>query len=337
MHRLLVQERRWISEDRFFHALNYCIAMPGPETQQLAIYVGWLAHRTIGGVIAGGLFVLPGVLCMMALCFGYVEGATSQIGQAIFLGVKPAILAIITEAVLRFGRQVLRSRWMIALAALAFVAPFFFRLSFLAMVFGAALTGIAAGLPGLSGFTRALPAPIPGLAAGPPHDELPDHTRPSRAQLLRSLAIWLALWFVPVIALIAILGLDNIHTRIALLFSKIALMAFGGDFAVIAYAAQQVVGSHHWLSASEMQDGIGPGELVPGAIMIVPRFAGFLAAYRDPGIWPPLLAGTLGGLIATWVTFMPCFLWIFGVAPFIEGLRSNAFLNAALRAVTAAA
>src|SRR5262249_55483146 len=209
--------------------------------------------------------------------------------------------------------------------------------SFLAIVCGAALIGIAAGLAGLSGFTRDLPAPIPGLAAGHPHDELPDHTRPSRAQLLRSLAIWLALWFVPVIALIAILGLDNIHTRIALLFSKIALMAFGGDFAVIAYAAQQVVGSHHWLTASEMQDGIALGEMVPGTIMIVTQFAGFLAAYRDPGILPPLLAGTLGGLIATWVTFMPCFLWIFGVAPFIEGLRGNAFLNAALRAVTAAA
>jgi chromate transporter len=337
MHRLLVNERRWISDERFFHALNYCIAMPGPETQQLAVYVGWLAHRTIGGIVAGGLFILPGVACMMALCFGYVEGATSQIGQAVFLGVKPAIFAIITEAVLRFGRHVLRGRWMVALAALAFVAAFFFKLSFLIIVFGAAVIGVAAGWARLPGFTRPLPHPVHDLGAGHEYEELPDHTRPSRARLVRSLALWLALWLAPVIALIAILGLQNVYTQIALLFSKIALMAFGGDFAVIAYAAQQIVDSHHWLSAREMQDGIALGEMVPGSIIIVTQFVGFLVAYRDPGALPPLVAGTLGGLLATWVTFMPCFLWIFVVAPFIEGLRDNAFLNAALRAVTAAA
>ena len=335
MHRLAVEERRWISEERFFHALSYCIAMPGPETQQLAIYIGWLSHRMIGGIIAGGLFILPGVICMMALCFGFVTGADSQIGQAIFLGVKPAILAIMTEAILRFGRAVLLTRWMVAIAGCAFAAAFF-KVAFPAIIFVAALLGLGAALAGLPGFaTVAGPA---GDMSRAHHDaELPDHTQPSTARFLHSLAIWLAFWLAPVIILFAILGPANVYTQISLLFSKVALMAIGGDYAVIAYAAQQAVDSYHWVSAREMQDGIALGEMVPGTIMIVTQFLGFITAYRDPGLLPPLLGGTFGGLLATWTTFAPCFLWIFVVAPFIEGLRDKAFLNGPLRAVTAAA
>ena len=336
MHRLLVQEKRWISEDRFFHALSYCIAMPGPETQQLAIYIGWLSHRMIGGIIAGGLFIFPGVICMMALSVGFVTGANSQIGQAIFLGVKPAILAIMIEAILRFGRAVLPTRWMVAIAALSFLAAFL-KLAFPIIVFVAALLGLCAALAGLPGFARAVPASADNLTA--PHNagQLPDHTRPSATRFVRSLAIWLAIWFAPVIALLAILGPANTFTQISLLFSKVALMAVGGDYAVIAYAAQQVVNSYQWVSAREMQEGIAMGEMVPGTIMIVTQFLGFIIAYRDPGLLPPLLAGTFGGLLATWMTVAPCFLWIIVIAPFIEGLRENAFLNGPLRAVTAAA
>ncbi len=334
MHRLAVQKRRWISNDRFFHALSYCIAMPGPETQQLAIYIGWLAHRMKGGVIAGGLFILPGVVCMMALSFGFVTGADSQVGQAIFLGVKPAILAIMVEAVLRFGRAVLPTRWMMAVAALAFVAAFI-KVPFPLVVAGAGVVGLAAALAGFRSFAR--PAPSGDGAATASEDALPDHTNPSTAQFVRSFGICLALWFAPVVALVVALGPENIFTQISLLFSKVAVMAVGGDYAVIAYAAQQVVDSYHWITAREMQEAVAMGEMVPGTIMIVNQFLGFVAAYRTPGMLPPLVAGTFGGLIAAWMTFAPCFLWIFVVAPFIEGLRENKLLDAPLRTITAAA
>jgi len=335
MHRLLVKGKRWISEDRFFHAFSYCIALPGPETQQLAVYVGWLAHRMIGGMIAGGLFILPGAICMMALSVGYVTGAESQLGQAIFGGVRPAILAIMAQAIIRFGRHVLYGRWMIAVATLAFAAAFL-KIAFPIVIVAAALTGICAGWAGLH-VERGTAWRIDDGTAASHRDELPDHTRPSAAQFVRSLALWLALWLTPVIALVALCGMNSIYTQIAVLFSRVALMAVGGDYAVIAYAAQQVVDSYHWLSAREMQEGVAMGEMVPGTIMIVTQFLGFMAAYRDPGQLPPLIAGAFGGLLATWVTLAPCFLWILVIAPFIEGLRSNRLLNSTLYAVTAAA
>jgi chromate transporter len=334
MHRILVQERRWISEDRFFHALSYCIALPGPETQQLSIYIGWLAHRMIGGVIAGGLFILPGVICMMALTFGYVTGGNSPIGHAISLGIRPAILAVMAEAIMRFGRHVIYSRWMGALAGAAFVAAFF-RVPFPIILISTAAVGSAVALLGLSGLARP--------SASDVHDgagvrfQLPDHARPSLRQFICSLTFWLILWLAPPIVLLACLGPDNIFSQISLLFGKVALMAVGGDYAVVAYAAQQVVTSYHWLSAREVQEGIAMGEMVPGTIMIVTQFLGSVAAYRDPGLLPPLVAGAFGGLLATWMTFCPCFLFIMLVAPFIEGLRSNTLLNATLQAVTAGA
>jgi len=338
MHRLLVHKRRWISDDRFFHALSYCIAMPGPETQQLAIYIGWLSNRMIGGIIAGGLFILPGILCMMALSFGFVTGANSQIGQAIFFGVKPAILAIMTEAIVRFGRHVLHGRWMVGLAALAFAAAFL-RLPFPLIVCAAAVLGLFAALAGLPGFRGAVRAAKDefGIAGRGGGSALPDHTRPGKVEFVRSLLVWLALWLAPPIALLAVLGPASVYAQISLLFSKVALMAIGGDYAVIAYAAQQVVDSYHWVTNREMQEGIAMGEMVPGTIMIVTQFLGFIAAYRDAGALPPLVAGVLGGLLATWATFAPCFLWIFVVAPFIENFRDNSLLDGPLRAVTAAA
>lgn len=335
MHRLLAQKRRWISEERFFHALSYCIALPGPETQQLAIYIGWLVNRMIGAIIAGGLFILPGVICMMALSFGYVTGADSPAGQAISLGIRPAILAVMTEAIIRFGRHVLHSQWMVALAGAAFVAAFL-NIAFPLIVIAAAAIGAVVALAGLPGLARPASAPTNEAASGQA-DDLPEHARPRPAAFVLSLMFWLVLWLLPPITLFAMFGFDNIYTQISLLFGKVALMAVGGDYAVVAYAAQQVVGSYHWLSAREMQEGIAMGEMVPGTIMIVTQFLGSIAAYRDPGALPPLVAGALGGLLATWMTFCPCFLWIMLVAPFIEGLRRNALLNSTLQAVTAAA
>lgn len=338
MHRLLVQQKRWISEDRFFHALSYCIALPGPETQQLAIYIGWLANRMIGGIIAGGLFILPGLLCMMALSFGYVTGAESPIGQAIILGIRPAILAIMLEAILRFGRHVIHSKWMAGLATAAFVAAFL-KISFPIIIGTAALFGVCGALAHIPGLARPPAASVDGPPKKPYEKAWPlaDHTRPSAAQFIRALMFWLVLWLTPAIALVAIFGVHNIFAQIALLFGKVAMMAIGGDYAVVAYAAQQGVEAYHWVTNHEMQAGVAMGEMVPGTIMIVTQFVGFMAAYRHSGALPPLLAGALGGLLATWMTFCPCFLWISLIAPFIEGLRRKAFLNSTLQAVTAAA
>jgi chromate transporter len=329
MHRLLVEGRQWISEQRFYHALSYCIALPGPETQQLAVYVGWLANRTIGGIIAGAFFILPGAVCMMALTVAYVTGASSQFGQAVFVGVKPAILAIMIEAIIRFGRSVLLSKLMVGVAALAFAAAFL-KFSFPLIVLGAALIGAGAELTDL-------PSTMRELAADQRQKELPAHTRPNIAHLIRSLSIWLTIWLAPLIALLAAFGPNNIFTQIGFVFSKVALMAVGGDGAVLSYATQQVVDAYHWVSPTEMQEGIAMGEMVPGTIMIVSQFLGFLAAYRDPGTLPPLVAGGLGGLLAVWMTFAPCFLFIMVAAPFIDGLRSSALLNSTLHSVTAAA
>ena len=336
MHRLAVEGKRWISEDGFFHALSYCIALPGPETQQLAIYVGWLANRTIGGIIAGGLFILPGALCMMALSFGYVLGAESQAGQAIFVGVRPAILAIMAEAIVRFGRHVLHGPPRLALSALAFAAAFF-KLPLPIIIFVPALLGIAAALAKLPGFTRPTAAATDRTAIAHKRDGMADCARSGIAGLARPLAMWLALWLAPAIVLFCLFGLDNVYTQISLAFGKVAMMAFGGDYAVVVYGAKQAVDSYHWISAREVQEGIAMGEIVPGTIMIVTQFFGFIAAYRDPGNLPPLLAGVFGGLLATWMTFIPCFLWILSIAPFIEGLRRKAILSNALQAVTAAA
>jgi chromate transporter len=336
MHRLLVQRKRWISEERFFHALSYCIALPGPETQQLAIYIGWLADRTIGGIIAGSLFILPGAICMMALCFGYVTGADSSLGHALFLGVRPAILAVMADAILRFGRHVLHSRWMVALAAAAFVAAFF-KVAFPIIILAAAFVGICIAVTGLPGLKRPAGSVRGRRSAADELFALPDHTRPSVTRFAVSLTIGLALWLAPPTVLLAVFGLHNIYAQISLLMGKVALMAVGGDYALVAYAAEQAVHSYHWLTAREMQDGIAMGEMVPGTIIIVTQFVGFIAAFRDAGALPPLLAGVFGGLLATWMTFCPCFLWIMLVAPFIEGLRRNALLNSTLQAVTAAA
>src|SRR5450631_1414829 len=341
MHRILVEEKKWISEDRFLHALNYCMLLPGPEAQQLATYVGWLMHRTRGGLLAGGLFIVPGIISIMAL--SYVYAAYGKLGfiAALFFGLKAAVLAIVLQAVVRVGKRALQNRTMIGLAAASFVGIFFFSVPFPVIVFGAALIGFIGGRLGLVAFQI-----DHGHAGGTKKDravvdtmlgeELPEHTRPTLARALSVSAIWLTLWLVPVFALLFALGQDNVFSEIAVFFSKMAMVTFGGAYAVLAYVAQQAVEGYGWLKPGEMLDGLGMAETTPGPLIMVLQFVGFMAAYRDPGTLSPMLAGTLGGLLATWVTFTPCFLWIFLGAPFIEKLRGNKGLAGALTAITAA-
>jgi len=342
MHRILVEEKRWVSEERFLHALNYCMLLPGPEAQQLATYVGWLMHRTLGGIMAGGLFILPGVMSIMALSYVYAGWGSVPIIVALFFGLKAAVLAIVVEAVVRIGKRALRNQTMIALAAMAFVGIFFLSIPFPIIVFGAGLIGLIGGMMGLPAFLGGSGhGPTKTTGATPVIDSLlgehvPEHARPSAVRSLKVSAVWLALWLLPVAALLWALGSDNVFSQIAIFFSKMAMVTFGGAYAVLAYVAQQAVEHYAWLKPGEMLDGLGMAETTPGPLIMVLQFVGFMAAFRDPGALSPMLAGTLGGLLATWVTFAPCFLWIFLGAPFIEHLRGNRALSGALSAITAA-
>jgi chromate transporter len=342
MHRILVEEKRWVSEERFLHALNYCMLLPGPEAQQLATYIGWLMHRTLGGIIAGGLFVLPGAIAIMALSYIYAGWGSVPIVVALFFGLKAAVLAIVVEAVFRIGKRALKNGVLIGLAAAAFVSIFFLGVPFPVIVFGAALIGFIGGMMGLAAFQGGNghgsgkatgSVPIVDSLLG---EELPDHVRPSVRRSLQVSAAWLALWLIPVGALLWVFGTDNVFSQIAVFFSKMAMVTFGGAYAVLAYVAQQAVEHYGWLKPGEMLDGLGMAETTPGPLIMVLQFVGFMAAFRDANGLPPMLAGTLGGLLATWVTFTPCFLWIFLGAPFVEKLRGNKALSAALSAITAA-
>jgi chromate transporter len=338
MHRILVEEKNWISESRFLHALNYCMLLPGPEAQQLATYIGWLLHRTVGGIMAGGLFIVPGIIAIMGL--SYIYAAFGKVGfiEALFFGLKAAVLAIVIQAVVRVGKRALRNRIMVALAAIAFIAIFFFNVPFPIIIIGAGVIGYFGGKSARPEFA-AVPhgggknaAAVDSMLG----EELPDHVRPSVPRALKVSAIWLLLWLVPVCALLIAFGQDNVFSQIALFFSKMAMVTFGGAYAVLAYVAQQAVEHYRWLGPREMLDGLGMAETTPGPLIMVLQFVGFMAAYRDPGTLSPMLAGALGGLLATWVTFTPCFLWIFLGAPFIEALHGNKGLAGALTAITAA-
>jgi chromate transporter len=339
MHRIVVEEERWIPEDRFLHALNYCMLLPGPEAQQLATYVGWLMHRTLGGIMAGGLFILPGIVAIMGLSTIYAAYGKVPLVVALFFGLKAAVLAIVLEAVFRVGGRALKNRILWAMAAAAFVGIFFFGIPFPLIVLGAALIGLAGTLSGAAAFSIAS-----GHGGGKQvaavatvlGDELPAHAKPDVGRAVRVAAFWLALWLAPVAVLLLAFGTGSVFSDIALFFSKMAVVTFGGAYAVLAYVAQQAVENYRWLAPGEMLDGLGMAETTPGPLIMVLQFVGFMAAFRDAGTLPPMLAGALGGLLATWVTFTPCFLWIFVGAPFIERLRNNKALDGALSAITAA-
>jgi chromate transporter len=338
MHRILVDEKRWVSESRFLHALNYCMLLPGPEAQQLATYIGWLMHRTAGGLMAGGLFILPGILCIMALSWIYAAFGNVGVVAALFFGLKAAVLAIVLQAVVRLGRRALKNNLTRGLAVVAFTAIFFLDVPFPVIVFGAGLIGYLGDRAGLAAFKFAGGHGQAGNGDSDSllGDELPAHARPSVRQSLTAAGIWLVLWLTPVVVLVLVFGSGNVFSQIAVFFSKMAMVTFGGAYAVLAYVAQQAVESHGWLKPGEMLDGLGMAETTPGPLIMVLQFVGFMAAFRAPGALPALLAGTLGGLLATWVTFTPCFLWIFLGAPYVETLRGNRALSAALAAITAA-
>lgn len=336
MHRIIVDEKKWVPESRFLHALNYCMLLPGPEAQQLATYIGWLMHRTIGGLIAGGLFILPGVVSIMALSVIYALWGSVGIVGALFFGLKAAVIAIVIEAVVRIGKRGLRTPEMRLLAAASFVGIFFFAVPFPAIILAAAFIGYVATARGNFAF-----AAVGHGAAHEAGDSLlgdwtPDHARPSAKRALQASIIWLALWLIPVAAILLAAGPENVFSQIAAFFSKMAVVTFGGAYAVLAYVAQQAVATYHWLTPAEMLDGLGMAETTPGPLIMVLQFIGFMAAFRLPGDLPPLFAGVLGGLLATWVTFAPCFFWIFLGGPYIEKLRANRELSGALAAITAA-
>ncbi len=341
MHRILVEEKRWIGERRFLHALNYCMMLPGPEAQQLAIYIGWLLHRTKGGLVAGSLFVLPGFIAILALSYLYALLGNVGLVEGLFFGLKAAVLAIVLNAVVRISKRALRNQIMIGLAAAAFVAIFFLDIPFPLIILGAALIGYWGGRQGVAAFQ----------AGGGHGDEagqglsdresllgegLPAHAQPDRRWSFTISAVFLILWLAPVALLLAVLGTDNVFSQIATFFSKMAVVTFGGAYAVLGYVAQEAVQNYGWLAPGEMLDGLGMAETTPGPLIQVVQFVGFMAAYREVAGWDPLLAATVAAVLTTWVTFVPCFLWIFLGAPYVERLRDNRALSAALSAITAA-
>jgi len=317
IHRVVVDEKRWVDEEHFLHALSYCMLLPGPEAQQLATYLGWLLHGTRGGLAAGLLFVLPGFLSILALSLLYVTYQDVAFVSAVFYGLKPAVLAIVLEAVFRLKRRAVADRQSTVIAALAFLAIFAFGVPFPVIVLASALAGYLLGKrPEAVPASRTTAAPV--------------------GYTLRTAGLWLAIWLVPVLALWLALGRGHVLAQEALFFSRAAVVTFGGAYAVLAYVAQQAVDVYHWLAPGEMLDGLGLAETTPGPLIMVTQFVGFVGASRQPGDLHPLLAGVAGSVVTTWVTFTPCFLFVLAGAPWIERLRGNRALNAALRGIMAA-
>lgn len=341
MHRIVVDEKRWIGEQRFLHALNYCMLLPGPEAQQLAIYIGWLMHRTAGGLVAGILFVLPGFLSILALSYLYVTLGSVHAVEGLFFGLKAAVLAVVIQAVVRVGSRALKNRAMIGIAAAAFIAIFVFHVPFPVIILAAAIVGFLGSKSGSRLFHGGGGHKAAGGAALSDADallgeEIPLHARPNLRWSLKISSALLALWLLPILLLYLFLGPDDIFTQIGVFFSKMAMVTFGGAYAVLAYVAQEAVQHYGWLKPNEMLDGLGMAETTPGPLIMVLQFVGFMGAYRDPGSLGPMTAATLAAILTTWVTFVPCFLWIFLGAPFIEKLRGNAALAGAMSAITAA-
>jgi len=325
MHRILVDEKKWVDEPRFLHALNFSMLLPGPEATQLATYVGWLLHGVRGGLAAGILFVLPGAFVMLGLSLLYAYGrGLGPIDGALF-GIKAAVLVIVFEALIRIGKRALKSSALVSLAAAAFVGIFFLATPFPLIVIAAALAGylIARTRPDLL-----------GLAVKAP--DLTAHSGARWRQFTIATIAGLVIWWAPVVLAALTLGPHHVLVDIGVFFSKLAVVTFGGAYAVLAYMTQQVVESHGWLTAPEMVDALGLAETTPGPLILVTQFVGFLAAFREAAPFTPLIAGLLGAALTTWVTFVPAMLWIFAGAPFIEELRGNRKLAGALAAITAA-
>ena len=340
MHAELVEKRRWISEARFLHALNYCMLLPGPEATQLATYIGWLLHRTRGGIVAGALFVLPSAVILWVLSFIYVSFGTIPWIAAVFYGLKPAVVAIVAAAVIRIGKRALKNECLWSIAGLSFVAFYFFNAPFPLILATAGLIGFLGGRWWPAKFILTTHNDSKSTdecdAVLDDASESPAHTAPSLSRALKVTAVSLALWWIPVLLLALWLGSSHTLVRQGIFFSKAAMVTFGGAYAVLPYVSQQAVESQGWLTTPQMLDGLGLAETTPGPLIMVLQFVGFVGAWQHPGHLPPLVAATLGAAITTWTTFVPCFLWIFLGAPHIEQMRRNAGISSTLSAVTAA-
>src|SRR5437763_3690755 len=339
LHGELVEKKKWISESRFFHALNFCMLLPGPEAHQLAIYIGWLLHKVRGGVAAGALFVLPAAFFLWGLTWVYAAYGKFAWVAAIFFGIKAAVMAIVAEAVLRIGSKALKNAVMWTLAALAFVAIFVFKVPFPVVVVVAGVFGLVGGKIWKEKFL------VFGQQKGGRNDdesvlgddvESPAHTKPSLAGAIKTCAVWLTLWWLPVVILGVWRGWNDTLFREGLFFSKAAVVTLGGAYAVLQYVAQNAVEYFHWLQPGQMMDGLGLAETKPGPLIMVLHFVGFMGGWNVPGGLSPLTLATLGAFISTWTTFVPCFLYVFLGGPHIEQLRGNVYLTTALSAITAA-
>ena len=325
MHRVVVDEKKWVDEARFLHALNFCMLLPGPEAQKLATYLGWLLHSVRGGLVAGILFIVPGAFVMLGLSLLYALGRGVPAIDGALFGIKAAVLVIVIEALIRIGKRALKSSVLLALAAAAFVGIFFLALPFPLIIAAAALVGylVSRQSPerlGLTGKIESVPPPAQGRW---------------RHFTVASL-LGLVAWWAPVVLAVLILGPQHVLVSIGVFFSKLAVVSFGGAYALLAYMAQQAVETYGWMTAPEMVDGLGLAETTPGPLILVTQFVGFLAAFRDAAPFSPVTAGVLGAAMTTWVTFVPSMLWIFAGAPFVERLRANRQLSGALAAITAA-
>lgn len=327
MHKVIVDEKKWLDEARFLHALNYCMLLPGPEAQQLATYIGWLLHGVKGGLVAGCLFILPGAIAMLVLTWIYVLLGDLSLIQGLFFGLKAAVLAIVVQALLRIARRTLVDRLKPLIALMAFLGLYLAALPFPLVVLGAGVLGWLAAHP-----LRAQ-AQSPLVTSQTGYLQIPAA---KAANALKAASVCAALWLLTLAVLWLWRGQSDVFTEIAVFFSKMAVVTFGGAYAVLAYVAQQGVEHYQWLQPDEMLNGLGLAETTPGPLILVTQFVGFLGAFRQSGVEPALLAGTLGALLTTWVTFLPCFVWIFAGAPFVESLRDNRRLSAALAAITAA-
>jgi chromate transporter len=335
----LVDRKRWIGQERFLHALNFCMLLPGPEAQQLAIYCGWLLHRTWGGIAAGALFVLPSAVLLWALSVVYVSYGHVVWVAGIFYGLKPAVLAIVVAAVLRIGKKALKNGVMWGIAATAFGLIFGLGVSFPVIVFGALAVGMIGGrwAPGMFGLGGGGHGAERSLRPTSVIDDAAESfsVKPTWGRALKVTAVCAALWVAPVIAVGLWQGCDSVWVKEGVFFSKAAMVTFGGAYAVLPYVAQQAVETHAWLAAPQMLDGLAFAETTPGPLVMVLQFVGFMGGWNQPGALSPLAGATLGAAITTWVTFVPCFLWIFLGAPHIERLRGQKLLGAGLAAVTA--
>jgi chromate transporter len=335
MHDELVERRKWISNARFLHALNYCMLLPGPEAQQLAVYVGWLLHRVRGGIVAGLTFIIPAFFLMLVLSYVYVTFGGIEWVDAIFYGLGAAVVGIVAAAVIRIGKKALRNPVLYGVAAAAFIAIFFLHVPFPLIVLGAGALGLVAGPRWPEVFT--IPSEhADDASAISDNGSAGEHTRVTFGRSITVIVIGLAVWFVPLLLVSAWAGPDSTLSQQAWFFSKAAVVTFGGAYAVLAYMTQAAVVQYGWLTTTQMVTGLGLAESTPGPLIMVTEFVGFVGAYQHPGTLDPLVSGLLGALVATWATFAPCFLWIFLGAPFIEHLRGNVRLSMELTAITAA-